>query len=218
MTKLQLERNQWFEAKRHNEAMEAEAARHNVESESISREMNENTRRANEETARANRAREALTAEAQAEAARSNLAREAEALRHNSSAEKIDTFTTLTNNQREWEKLTLTQQRNKVQNALDAATSNLRKVESIVKRNEAKANVPDAQRTKYLADIEMAKRELSQRQREFSINNVQKEKSLSLEEKRTEAEQLKAAGGFLNDITKSVGNILEGIVSVSKIK
>jgi chromosome segregation ATPase len=218
MTKLQLERNQWFEAKRHNEAMEAEAARHNVESESISREMNENTRRANEETARANRAREALTAEAQAEAARSNLAREAETLRHNSSAEKIDTFTTLTNNQREWEKLTLTQQRNKVQNALDAATSNLRKVESLVKRNEAKANVPDAQRAKFLADIEMAKRELSQRQREFSINNVQKEKSLSLEEKRTEAEQLKAAGSFLSDITKSVGNIIDSIATVAKIK
>lgn len=217
MTKLQLDRNQWFEAKRHNEAMEAEAARHNVESESISREMNENTRRANEETARANRAREALTAEAQAEAARSNLAREAEALRHNSSAEKIDAFTTLTNNQREWEKLTLTQKRNKVQNALDAATVNLRKAEQLVKRNEARANVPDAQRAKYLADIEMAKRELAQRQREFSINNVQREKSLSLEEKRAEADHLKGQGGFLNDVSKTVGNIIQAFVVASKL-
>jgi hypothetical protein len=208
MTKLQISRNEWWEAKRHNAALEEEQRRHNQETEALTRQANENTRLANEEQARANRAREQLTAEAQGEAARANYARELENFRHNSASEALDKLVAKQSNQREWRKLTLTQQRNETQNALDLATKSVREAEALVKTNEARANLPQAERTKMLADIQMAKSKLAQQQREFLITSQQKEKDLSLQEKKVNAEAnlntIKAARESVNLVKDSI--------------
>lgn len=87
MTKMQVEWMNADENVRHNKAMEEEQQRHNVETESLTRESNALTRQMNEETIRTHKVNEALSASQLNEQIRHQQAQDAELLRHNGATE-----------------------------------------------------------------------------------------------------------------------------------
>lgn len=198
MTNLQLQRNQWWEAKRHNIQQELEMQRHNYASEELSRA-------ANEETHRANVAKEQLTAQEQeleaakiAETARSNQAREIENLRHNSMAEKLDAYATKLTDKREWEKLSQQQQRHMVQNTVDKATAQQKAVETALKKAELEAGLPKLQARKIYDDMDKWKQELLVQKQQF-------EKNYQLNKKATDAQSAEAYAKAANESARKLG-------------
>lgn len=147
MTSLQISRNNWLESRRHQQAVESENLRHDLETERLTGEANAETQRANRaredynlqalaESKRAAQAKEALTAQANSENARANVAKEMENLRHDKRTEAISSFIARTDNTREWQKLSQAEQLN----------------QSTIALNEAKAKQTD-----FLTRLEMKK-------------------------------------------------------------
>jgi chromosome segregation ATPase len=221
MTTLQINRNTWWEAKRHNAAQEAESYRHNLEQENISKEQLAVQREANAETARANRAREANTAaeiavkQMQAEETkRSDLAREAENLRHNSTAEKLQRIEMRMENSREWAKLGITEERNQVQNQLDLANTQLRNVESLLKQAELDAGLPKAKAAQIWADISNTKSRLNFEKQQFENQKQWKERELTVAEKRQKSDELLNTAKTVKEVSEAIPNIAEAIGSI----
>lgn len=132
MTNLQIQRNNWQEQVRHQLASEAELARHDAEMERLTGEANAETARANrareqqqmnelEELKRHQRQSEAYSFGSLSESTRANMAREAENLRHDQRMENIDAFNVMSQDKRGWASLSLTEQLNASQIALNNA-------------------------------------------------------------------------------------------------
>lgn len=132
MTSLQISRNNWLESRRHQQAVESENLRHDLETERLTGEANAETQRANRaredynlqalaESKRAAQAKEALTAQANAESVRASMAKEMENLRHDKRSEAIQSFIARNDNTREWQKLSQAQQLNESSIAVNNA-------------------------------------------------------------------------------------------------
>jgi hypothetical protein len=209
-TRLQLQRNEWWEAKRHNAAQEAEQYRHNLAQEEATREANAISRQAQEETARSNRAKEeisrselAIREEQTQETVRSNLARETENLRHNSATERMDRVANRMNNSREWAKIGLTEQRNSVMNAKDAAETQLKNAEALLKKAELDAGLPQARVKEIEQSLKLEREKFEESKNQFQTTSKFKERELTVAEKRQRSDEM------LNS-AKDFKTILEG--------
>lgn len=214
MTGLQINRNNWLEAKRHNASVEAESLRHNQEQERLSRE-------ANEESARSNRAREALTAQQnqtaqyeaetrraqQQEQARMNLVTAAETLRHNTKTETATRALARMENSREWEKLSLQEQRNSVQNSLDETKIEAQRLANDIAKYQNSLGKPGLevqmiaeQLSKIRNDVDVANSTLRQRIRVD-------EAAMSVNERNAATNEFKAQAGAAASFSKQVTDL-----------
>lgn len=209
-TRLQLQRNEWWEAKRHNAAQEAEQYRHNLAQEEATKEANAISRQAQEEIARSNRAKEeisrselAIREEQTQETIRSDLTREAESLRHNKATERMDRVANRMNNSREWAKIGLTEQRNNVMNAKDAAETQLKNAEALLRKAELDAGLPQARVKEIEQSLKLEREKFEESKNQFLATSKFKERELTVAEKRQRSDEL------LNN-AKSFKTIVEG--------
>lgn len=201
MTNLMIDRNNWLEAIRHNSAQEAESNRHNAEMEKLQAQQNEETKRANLEREAYNRAslaesqRHSQVAESQnaasiQESVRSSLAREAENSLHNRATEALSQFVEKQGNLREWRKLSLNEQRNSVQNALDSAKTQATKLENLISKLQIKAGMPQAQVNKILAEIDSTKRNIQLAEKSFTWKKHTDLENLNLNERKVASDEM----------------------------
>jgi chromosome segregation ATPase len=221
MTSLQINRNNWLEAKRHNASVEAESLRHNQEQERLSRE-------ANEESARSNRAREALTAQQNAtavyeaetkraqqqEQARNNLATMAETIRHNTKTETATRALARMENSREWAKLSLQEQRNSVQNSLDETKVQAQKLQNDITAYQNSLGKPSMEVQKLAEEIGKIRNDVDVANRTLNQRIRVDEAAMSVNERNAKTNEFKALAGTATTIGKQVTDVATALLKL----
>jgi hypothetical protein len=225
MTRIQIDRNNWLETRRHQQASEAEQARHDAEVERLTGEANAEAARANrareqyniaalEESKRASMARESLTASQISEAVRSDMARETEAFRHNKQAERIDSFIARNQNTREWKKLSLTEQANEYSNAYTAAQTLATNYDTFIRKYKHELGFEDAEYSKILQTISSEKQKVALAWSEFQQARKIGDAKLEMEKKESFAKRVKTWADIFNNSTSNTVDNAAGIIGI----
>lgn len=225
MTSLQLDRNNWLEAKRHNAVGEAENQRHNQEMERLTGESNAETERAHRaaeaqaasnlaETIRHAQQAEALQASSIQETQRSNLAKEAENALHDRNMEKVQGYVAVSNSKQGWAKLGIDKQRALYDNALTAEKTLAEKISNYIMSVKAKAGLPKLEVAKLQAELGRIKQQNRNDRAQLELQEERQERELTLKEKEVESENNRRNFQNTLDSLKFMKDLLKDVLPI----
>jgi hypothetical protein len=216
MTKLQIDRNVWLEARRHNAAGEAENSRHNVEMERLQGE-------ANAEQVRSHQQLEALQAQAQAETARHQ--REQEALSRfqtetsaalTKAQQDMDKVRNVMQNKSEWAKISNDSKRIAMQNALDKARTQTANLENMLTSDKIRHGLSKLELDRIRADIEKAKTDTTLAQEQFDWKKEVDDRELTIKEQRQKDQHLESSVKTFKTVYETITGIVKDLAVVAK--
>lgn len=224
MTSLQIDRNNWLEAKRHNAEGEAENRRHNQEMERLTGESNAETERAHRaaeaqaasslsESIRHSQALEGLQASAQAEAQRSNLAREAENIQHDRAMDKINAYKAVSTNKQGWAKLSLDKQTTMIENALTAEKTLTQKLSNAILDAKKRAGLPKLEVAKLQAEVRKLDLEIASGWDYLAMAKEKQDRELTMNEKKVESENNRRTMQNIIDFGKLIKDLAGTVIS-----